>query len=34
MTMATIGRNAEVLAKSLEEQHALKEELNQIHNVA
>ena len=30
----TIGRNAEALAKSLEEQCALKGELDQIHNVA
>ena len=28
-----IGRSAEALAKSLEEQHALEGELNQIHNV-
>ena len=31
---ATIGWNAEALAKSLEERHALKGELDQIHNVA
>ena len=30
MTMATIGQNAEVLAKSLEERRALEEELDQI----
>ena len=31
---AMFGRNAEVLAKSLEERRALEEELDQIHNVA
>ena len=31
---ATIGRNAEVLAKSLEERRALEGELDQIRNVA
>ena len=31
---ATFGRNAEVLAKSLEERCALEGELDQIHNVA
>ena len=31
---ATIGRNTEALAKSLEEQRALEGELDQIHNVA
>ena len=30
----TTGRNAEALAKSLEEQHALEGELDQICNVA
>ena len=34
MTKATFGWNTEVLAKSLEEQHALEGELDQIHNVA
>ena len=34
MAKATNGQNAEALAKSLEEQHALEGELNQIHNVA
>ena len=29
-----IGWNAEALAKSLEEQHALEGELDQLHNVA
>ena len=31
---ATIGRNAEALAKSLEERYALEVELDQIRNVA
>ena len=31
---ATIGRNAEALAKSLEERRALKGELDQLCNVA
>ena len=31
---ATIGWNAEALAKSLEERHALEGEVDQIHNVA
>ena len=30
----TLGRNAEALAKSLEERRALEGELDQIHNVA
>jgi len=34
MAKAMIGRNAEALAKSLEEQHALEGELDQIHNIA
>ena len=34
MAKATIGQNAEALAKSLEEQHALDGELDQILNVA
>ena len=33
-TEATIGQNAEALAKSLEERHALEGELDQIRNVA
>ena len=34
MAKATIGRNAEALAKSHEERHALEGELDQMHNVA
>ena len=34
MAKATIGRNAEALAKSLEERRALKGELDQMRNVA
>jgi len=34
MVKATFGRNAEELAKSLEERRALEGELDQIHNVA
>jgi len=34
MAKATISQNAEALAKSLEEQRALKGELDQIRNVA
>ena len=33
MARAMIGRNAEALAKSLEEQHALEGELDQLRNV-
>ena len=34
MTKAVIGQSMEVLAKSLEERHALKGELNHICNIA
>ena len=34
MAKVMIGRKAKALAKSLEEQHALKGELDQIRNVA
>ena len=34
MARTTIGRNAEALAKSLEERRALEGELDQMHNVA
>ena len=34
MTKVTFGRNAEALAKSLEERHALEGELDKIRNVS